>query len=581
MTGPVAILILGADSLATARRIKVACPGAAIHGLKVRVEGADIAYGNFGVAIRDLYERGTPIVALCAAGIVIRALAPLLHSKRAEPPVLAVAEDGSAVVPLLGGLSGVNSLARDIGAALAVAPAITTAGELRFGACLLDPPPGYVLRNPAHGKTFISDLIAGNRVRICGDAPWLAGTQLPVDPDGRLAITVTPREIEPAQDELVFHPRAVVIGIAGEERDLAQSIAAVLAETGLARRAVACLVADARDIGRRDLHAAAKALNLPLRFLETADDEARAERLVRAVVPREPVHARGALALSVAATPVNPDTVGRARGRLAVLGLGPGDEDLVPPAVREELDRAEHVVGYDTYIRMAGPFRADQQVHASDNREEMARARHAFALAAAGRCVAIVSSGDPGVFAMAAAVMEALDGSRDPAWHAVEIAVLPGISAAMAAAAGSGAPLGHDFCVLSLSDNLKPWAVIERRLEHAAAADLVIALYNPASKARPQQFARALDILRQHRRAETPVVIGRDLFRPGEALTVTSLGAVHPDQADMRTVVIVGSSTTRSFARMEGGAWVYTPRRYGADGPQEAVLSEAAVKPAL
>ena len=240
------------------------------------------------------------------------------------------------------------------------------------------------------------------------------------------------------------------------------------------------------------------------------------------------------------------------------------------PAARAELDRAEDIVGYETYVRLAGPFRSDQTVHASDNRHELRRAREAFALAAQGRHVAVVSSGDPGVFAMAAAVLEVLDTTDDPAWRAVDLAILSGISAAQAAAALAGAPLGHDFCVLSLSDNLKPWEVIERRLEAAAAADFVLALYNPVSLARPLQFDRALGLLRRHRADDTPVVLGRDVGRPGESLTVTTIAAVRAAQVDMRTVVIVGSSQTRTVARADGGAWVYTPRSYPAPVPKQS-----------
>jgi cobalt-precorrin 5A hydrolase/precorrin-3B C17-methyltransferase len=261
-------------------------------------------------------------------------------------------------------------------------------------------------------------------------------------------------------------------------------------------------------------------------------------------------------------TGTEPSPSGPPRGRLAVVGLGPGDAALMAPTVRAELRRAQDIVGYETYVRLAGPFRPDQTVHASDNRQEMQRAREAFALAAQGRHVAVVSSGDPGVFAMAAAVVEALDASADSAWHAVDLAILPGITAAQAAAARAGAPLGHDFCVLSLSDNLKPWEVIERRLEAAAGADLVLALYNPVSRARPWQLDRALDLLQRHRAATTPVVLGRDVGRPDETLTVTTIGAVRSGQVDMRTVVIVGSSLTRIVARPDGGAWVYTPRWY-------------------
>ena len=307
-----------------------------------------------------------------------------------------------------------------------------------------------------------------------------------------------------------------------------------------------------------------------LRFLP--GEFATAERLARTVVPDGDIHVRDTLAVAVSGVPIDADAIGRTRGRLAIIGLGPGDAALMPPAAREELRRAEDIFGYEAYVRMAAPFRPEQKIHASDNREEMRRARDALAQAATGRAVAVVSSGDPGVFAMAAAVMEALHEFDDPAWHSVEIAVSAGVSAALAAAARAGAPLGHDFCVLSLSDNLKPWAIIAQRLDLAAAADLVVALYNPASQARPRQFAEALDILRRHRRPETPVVLGRDIGRPGEHVTATTLGAVRPDQADMRTVVIVGSSNTRSFARTDGGAWVYTPRWYGDDAAQSAPL---------
>jgi cobalt-precorrin 5A hydrolase/precorrin-3B C17-methyltransferase len=212
---------------------------------------------------------------------------------------------------------------------------------------------------------------------------------------------------------------------------------------------------------------------------------------------------------------------------------------------------------------MAGPFRADQVLHCTDNREEMQRARHAFELAAQGRSVVVVSSGDPGVFAMAAAVLEALHESTDVHWHNVELEILPGVSASLATAAQAGAPLGHDFCVLSLSDNLKPWSIIEKRLDLAAQADLALAFYNPISRSRPWQLGRALEIVADHRTPETPVVLGRDIGRPGQTLRVTMLGQLTPDQVDMRTMVLIGSSTTCSFPRSEGGEWVYTPRWYG------------------
>lgn len=256
-------------------------------------------------------------------------------------------------------------------------------------------------------------------------------------------------------------------------------------------------------------------------------------------------------------------------GWLRVIGLGPGDPALLAPAARAALSEAEDIIGYRTYVQLAGPFRDDQHVHDSDNRVELERARHAFQLAAAGRRVVVISSGDPGVFAMATAVMEALEQSEEPAWRQVDLDIIPGISAAQAAAARVGAPLGHDFCTLSLSDNLKPWSVITRRLQLAAEADLVIALYNPSSRARPHQFSEALALLRKYRRPETPVILGRSIGRTEEQVIITTLAEIDPEQVDMRTVIIIGSSQTRIIETAEGQRWVYTPRWYRERGKDE------------
>ncbi|MHC8356010.1 precorrin-3B C(17)-methyltransferase [Pseudomonas sp. LB3P81] len=562
MTRPApAIVILGNGSLATARKIQQVYPGALIHGLAERVEGADRVYHEFGATLRELYQQDTPIIALCAAGIVIRTLAPLLLEKGAEPPVLAVAEDGSAVVPLLGGLGGVNVLAREIAAALDVAAAITTSGELRFGTCLLNPPNGYALGDLELGKRFVSDLLAGETVRIEGSAPWLARAQLPENPQARLAVHVGNAERTPAINELLIYPRNVLVAVSGSVTNLPVSIRDVLHQAKIAVQSVALLLAADSEMANPTLREAALELGVPLRFVNDAG--ALSELARNAAGQPVSIFGDDAIAIAVAEQPLDPMSIGRPRGRLAVIGLGPGAAELMVPAVKAELARANDVLGYETYVRMAGPFRADQVMHCTDNREEMQRARHAFELAAQGRSVVVVSSGDPGVFAMAAAVLEALHESTDAAWHNVDLEILPGVSASLATAAQAGAPLGHDFCVMSLSDNLKPWSIIEKRLDLAAQADLALAFYNPISRSRPWQLGRALEIIAQHRLPQTPVVLGRDVGRPGQTLRVTTLGQLTPDQVDMRTMVLVGSSTTCVFPRPEGGVWVYTPRWYG------------------
>lgn len=244
-------------------------------------------------------------------------------------------------------------------------------------------------------------------------------------------------------------------------------------------------------------------------------------------------------------------------GWIAIAGMGPGDAALITPEVTAALAQATDVVGYAPYVARVAA-RADLTLHASDNRVELERAAQALELAAAGRRVVVVSSGDPGVFAMAAAVFEALE-RGPPDWRELDIRVLPGITAMLAASARAGAPLGHDFCAINLSDNLKPWDLIERRLRLAAEADFAMAFYNPRSKARPEGFGRALDVLREACGDERPVLFARAVCTPEEVLRIVALRDARPEMADMRTMVIVGSSRTRLIER-PGAPILYTPR---------------------
>jgi precorrin-3B C17-methyltransferase len=245
-------------------------------------------------------------------------------------------------------------------------------------------------------------------------------------------------------------------------------------------------------------------------------------------------------------------------GRLAVVGLGPGDPRYLTPEAGEALSAAQALYGYGPYLDRI-PERQGQSRHLSDNREERARAAAALRHAAQGASVAVVSGGDPGVFAMAAAICEEIE-SGPQSWRDLDITVVPGITAMLAVAARIGAPLGHDFCALSLSDNLKLWELIERRLDAAASAGFVIALYNPVSRARPWQLGSAIERLRRHLPPSTPVIFGRAVGRPDERVSVTTLDAVDAAQADMATLVIVGSRETRVIARPGRQPLVYTPR---------------------
>ena len=248
-------------------------------------------------------------------------------------------------------------------------------------------------------------------------------------------------------------------------------------------------------------------------------------------------------------------------GSLAIAGLGPGAAQLVTPEVTQALAEATDLVGYAPYVARV-PARAGLTCHGSDNREELDRARLALRLAAKGKRVVVVSSGDPGVFAMAAAVFEAVE-AGDPGWRDLDIRVLPGISAMFAAAARIGAPLGHDFCAINLSNNLKPWDLVEHRLRLAAQADFVIALYNPLSSARPWQLGRALELLREELPGSVPVVFASAVSDAREAIDTVTLRDAVASRADMRTLVLIGSSQTRLIARAGGNVFVYTPRSTG------------------
>ena len=267
-----------------------------------------------------------------------------------------------------------------------------------------------------------------------------------------------------------------------------------------------------------------------------------------------PIEARRAV------TPAPDSGVGAnaAPGSIVVVGLGPGGREWLTPEAQAALGAADDLIGYGPYLERVPP-NPRQRRHASDNRVEAERAAFALDLAKRGRRVAVISSGDPGVFAMAAAVLEV---SEDPQWKDVPVRVVPGLTAAQAVASRVGAPLGHDFCILSLSDRLKPWSIIEGRLSAAASADLVIAIYNPASRSRRDQLVRAREVLLAHRAPDTPVVVGRDVGGPAESVRVTTLADLDPATIDMRCLLIIGSSQTRASVRGDGSALVYTPRHY-------------------
>lgn len=604
--GRPAILALTPGGLETGRRLRAAMlPEAEIlsrHG-----DGGENAapLADVGATARSLFAAGRPIIGICAAAILVRTLAPVLGDKATEPPVVAVAEDGSAVVPLLGGHRGANALAERIAGSLGAVAAVTTAGDRRLGATLDVPPPGWRLADAAPYKRIAARLIAGEPVRLEGSLPWLETAELNRDPTASLSIVATDHGMPPDPERLVYHPACLAVGVGCERGCPSEEVEALVRETlrsaGLAEASVSGIFSLDLKEDEPALDALARQLGVPLRVFDAGRLEAETPRLATPseavfrevgchgvaeaaalaaagplgdlVVPKRKSR-RATCAVARAPAPIDPRAVGRERGSLAIVGTGPGTPLWRTPEVEAAVARATDLVGYDLYLDLLGTAAEGKRRHALPLGAEEDRARLALDLAVEGRQVALVSSGDPGIYAMATLVYELLDkGGRDD-WRRVAVSTLPGISALQAAAARVGAPLGHDFCTISLSDLLTPWPVIEKRLAAAGQGDFVVALYNPVSRRRTAQLARAREILLAHRAPDTPVVLGRDLGRPGEQVTVTTLDALSADRVDMLTVVLIGASTTRRMEGRHGRTMVYTPRGY-ADKPTSCLKSSS------
>jgi len=592
------ILLLNPVAANTAKRIEAVLPGAVVHGLAGRVHDADVLFNETIEHIRLLFASGAPIIGLCASGILIRALGPVLADKKSEPPVLAVAEDGSSVVPLLGGHRGANALARDLAEKLDGHAAVTTAGDTALGLALDSPPKGWVLANPDDAKPVMAELLSGAPVRLVGAADWLEDADLDFDERAAISLIATERPNPGGPTDLVFHPKSHVIGVgcargctAEELIDLVES---ALEEINLARGSIACIASLDLKADEAAMNALSRHLGVPFRVFSAGRLEEETPRLknpsdvVFAEVGCHGVSEGAALAgvgtdgrlvlekqktdnatvaIAKSLTPIDPVSIGRARGHLSVIGIGPGADEWRTPQATRLLAEAQDVVGYSLYLDLVEKHITGKTHHNFPLGAEEDRVRFALEKAGEGRNVALISSGDAGIYAMGALVYELLDrdtgnGGVSDAAKRVSVTNAPGISALQAASARIGAPLGHDFCAISLSDLLTPWEAIEKRLKAAAEGDFVVAFYNPVSKRRRTQLAAAREILLQHRPAETPVVLGVNLGRDDETVRTTTLGALTVDEVDMLTTVLVGSSNSREVMTGGGAPFVYTPRGY-------------------
>lgn len=533
--------------------------------------------GGARSALHRAWTECDGLVLFLATGAAVRLIAPLLRDKHRDPGVVTVDDAGRFAVALAGGHEGgANRLAERVAASLGAEAVVTTASDVlavpaldSFGRDL-----GFRLEEGGDVAAVSAALVSGETVRLATDRRWPLGP-LPenlVSEEGRgegPAIVVSDRLLEPPRPSVVYRPPSLVAGVgcsrgAGKDEILGL-LHASLEEAGLALESVSALASVDVKADEAGLLLAAEELGVPLRLYPAEELSAREVPNPSPVV-REAV---GTPSVSEAAVLVSGGdlvvekqrsanatvAVGRlpVRGKLSLVSLGPGEESLVPPQAREALAGAELVVGLDQYVdRVRHLLRPGTRVLTPPLGDEMERARLAIEEARAGGSAALVSSGDVGVYAMASPALELLGDAGD-----VDISVVPGVTAAQAAASLLGSPLGHDHASISLSDLLTPWEVIERRARAAALGDFVVALYNPRSRGRDWQLGKVCSILLEHRSPDTPVGIVTDAYRPTQRVALTDLGSLRVEDVDMLTVVVVGNSQTRVM----GGRMV-TPRGY-------------------
>jgi len=585
------VICLSRSGAKTADKIANAF-GYAVHGRKGRVDRADAFFDNALDHVRDLFAAKVPVIGVCAAGILIRAVAPLLNDKITEPPVVSVADDGSTVVPLLGGHRGANRIAKELADMLSGHAAVTTAGDVALGVALDEPPLGWRLANPENAKSVMAGLLSDGAAKIEGKNIW----GFDADPKGSVTLLATEEPVDGDDTTLIYHPQKYTLGVGCarncDPQELWELVQATLAESDIA---AGCIAA----IGSLDLKADEQAMNLlatrlgvPFRVFTAEELEVYADRLANPsdVVFKEVgchgVSEAAALALgyadaslriekqktknatcalAISGVPVV-ELKGRSRGKLSIVGIGPGQASWRTPEASQLVAEAQELVGYGLYIDLLGPLAIGKERSDFHLGAEEDRCRYALEQAAKGKNVALICSGDAGIYAMGALVFELMDRSAEDmgvsdAAHRVEVKCTPGVSALQGAAARAGAPLGHDFCAISLSDLLTHREDIIKRLKAAAVGDFVIAFYNPVSKRRRTLLAEARDILLEHRPADTPVMLARSLGRHDESIRYVKLVDLEVDDVDMMTVVLVGSSNSKLAALGEGPR-MYTPRGY-------------------
>ena len=557
--------------------------------------------GDNGGFLQDLFRDGTGIIGVCASGILMRLLAPVLDKKHDEPPLLAVSADGGFVVPLLGGHRGGNALARRIADVLGGLAAITTASDTVAGFALDDPPPGYVLANPDAAKGAMAAVLNGEALAVSGNGKWLLEAGYETSSSGRIKVIVS-EFARPGHwdgESLLYHPATLVAGVGCARGTGADEVIGLvqrsLASAQLSPESLAALATIDIKSDEAALHEAAEHFAVPLKLFSPAQLAANARRVPNPspvvmeetgtpsvaeaaalfageLLVEKQKTANATCAIGRSEMPVDLAGFGHDPGCLHLVGIGPGSTDQRTIDAVRALRDCRHWVGYSLYLDLIADLHLSQHQHRFGLGDEEERVRFAMELAAKGSNVALVCSGDAQIYAMASLVYELMqaEGRRAVSAAARRLQVIshPGISALQTVSAKAGALLGHDFCAISLSDLLTPRKDIKNRLLAAARGDFVTALYNPRSRRRTELLEMARELYLQHRPPDTPVLVGTNLGRRGESLNITTLEAFEPEKVDMLTIVLFGSSASRSFMRGNGRVAAFTPRGYAGKGSE-------------
>ncbi|MBX7145932.1 MAG: precorrin-3B C(17)-methyltransferase [Alphaproteobacteria bacterium] len=594
----IALIVFTSSSYDLAKRIQNSLKDTIIHvykSVKNYDDKKDIVFDDVNSHLCHIFKQRQPIVGICAAGILIRSLANVLHNKEKEPPVLAIDHHGTIVIPLLGGHKGANKLTQDISRIINAHPCITTASDQLLGFSLDDLPWGWKFDNQQTMKEATALLLEQQSVNLNIDTKvdhsWLS-EKLTIDKDANIKICLTEKIIHDYKT-LSIHPATLAIGIGCERftdfTELEELVLSTLSKANLSICSVACLCSIGIKMIEPAFHELAKKFSIPLRFFNKDELNKQKDRLInpsqtvfdsigvwgvaesaalaavgedgQLIVEKQKSN-RATCAIARSNKIIAADKIGQARGTLSVVGLGPGSFGMRTNEAEKILLQTEHIVGYEGYIKLIENIIHNQKIHLFALGQEQERVEKALDLASQGSKVALVCSGDPGIYAMASLVFECLDKSQSTEWSRIYVQIIPGISAMHAVSARFGAPLGHDFCAVSLSDLLTPWGIIEKRITAAAQADFVIAFYNPTSRQRDWQLQEACRIINRFRDPLTPVIIGQSVGRAEEKLMYTNLQEINFQDIDMFSLVIIGNSQTRKFEKKDGNFWIYTPRGY-------------------